>query len=96
VVGVVGVVVVGVVVVGVGEVVVSDVAALSAAAGLAIAAATAIAAADTVAAFVERPTSTSYTAKGAGKHAIAVNIVCYLMGPAVLLRARFSRGRGVG
>ena len=72
-----GVVVVGVVVgvVAVGAVgVVSADASLSAApAGPAIAAATAIAAADTVAAFFERLTSSSYTAIGAGKHAVAVN-----------------------
>jgi len=60
-----------------GEVgVVSVEAALSAApAGPAIAAAAAIAAAETVAAFVERPIASSYTATEAGKHAVAVNIV---------------------
>ena len=71
-------VVVGVVVVGVVAGVVSVEAALSAAAvGPAIAAATAIAAAETVAAFVERPTSSSYTAIEPGKHAIGVNILFY-------------------
>ena len=75
-----GVVVVGVVdggvVVGVVAGAVSGEAELSAAAaGPAIAAATASAAADTVAAFVERPTTSSYTAMGAGKHAVGVNIL---------------------
>ena len=71
-------VVVGVVVVGVVAGVVSvEVALSAAAAGPAIAAATAIAAAETVAAFVERPTSSSYTAIEPGKHAIGVNILFY-------------------
>jgi hypothetical protein len=73
-----GVVVVGVVGVGVvvgGGAVSVEVALSAAPAGPAIAAAAAIAAADTVAAFVERPTSCSYTAIEPGKHAIAVNIV---------------------
>jgi hypothetical protein len=47
----------------------------AAAAGPAIAATTAIAAADTADAFVERPTTPSYTAIGAGKHAVGVNIL---------------------
>jgi hypothetical protein len=77
-----GVVVVGVVGVGVvvgGGAVSVEVALSAAPAGPAIAAAAAIAAADTVAAFVERPTSSSYTAIGAGKHAIAVNKVFSLL-----------------